>query len=216
MSTPDLQAAKDELTAKLDAERAELDKWNKRVMITYNKLENVNAELDQRYLLSHSESDWPFLLEEVGNTSMTRYKAAQNAFAKIVPTTGSTGITPIGFSGYLPSIQQRSIQISMINGDHQLTVAAVKALEEQLLPHVKKVEDDEIGPHKRLGIFEASLAEHGVYWIAIDEDRNMYDVYLTRYHTTHLHHKAKTLLDLLTYVEEHLPYKRVHDGDDDE
>lgn len=207
LSSAVLQAEKNTLVGELEKARKVLEECNRTVTKLYDELQEVTNELDEREMLSHPNTDWEYLLHETGSTSMARYKAAHAAVADLIP---AATYGPITFSGYLPTIQQRALQIALIKNDHQLTSAVCKALEE-ILPHVKKLEDEELGPYKRVSIMESSLSERGSFCIAIDEERQIYRVYNTRYSKQDVMCEGKTLLEVLTYVERSLYYRTYGD-----
>lgn len=176
----------------------------------YTDLEAINNALDAKVLASQEDLDpnWPYLLEETGSTSRIRSKACLKALAALGK--GFNEYSGLSVSGYNPVTRQRSLKVVIDKNNEKQVLDVVSAMN-VVLPFIKirtneDVDDDTV-QIKYVGIFEKSLSEHGSYSLAINEELNLYELRMMRYHRPSTLYKAKDLHDLITYVSKNHYYK---------
>lgn len=166
--------------------------------------QQVQEELAHRHLERAADAhNWPYLLEENGYSNKVRYDAAQKALGSLAKLGHHEGLS---MSGYLPATNQRGLRVSLLKGKPELTARVAEAVQ-MLLPYIVPLPEERgRGGYKYLSVFESSLSEHGKYTLAIDEARALFELRITRCGRESTVHAASSVLDLLQYIEQHLPY----------
>ena len=204
----ELEAAHARFQLEADALRAQIQERTDKLMQLVEDQKAIREVQDTRHLEGRtSGEDWAFLLENGSASSKTRYEAGNKALEELM---GRKHGLALAFSGYNPETGQRNLRISLERSKPELTRRVHAALE-QLLPFVKKTDpatSERPGAfaYKFVDIMEASLSANGSYFLVIDEDVGRYEVYRSRLSASGLVHTASSLMNLLTYVQEHLPY----------
>lgn len=199
-----------DVSAELEAARAQWQHWQQACSALSNQARALAEEQDRRRLaVCQSETrDWAWLLEVTEPETEARYKAAQRAVAEVAQLGSFSGLRT---SGYNPRTMQRTLKVSLYRDCDKLTAAVEQALL-QLLPAIKLTPSDgRDEPYKYLGVFEASLSEHGSYHLAIDESKDRYELRVTRYGRPSTVHAASSLAELLRYVQRHCYYETGND-----
>lgn len=169
-------------------------------------LSDQKSELEIAFLAANpSDDEIAFCIEEVD--TMPRYKHAQKFFSSM----------GFNMSGYHTDTMQRGLSVMMTHGSkesYDKTLESVK----KVLPYLKEGGADPLTEKcKRFGVFEHTLSEHGVYHLAINEEKNIYTIIIHRYHRASIHKETKSLEELLKYVQDNLWYDGGHEelGDED-
>ncbi len=194
------------VNAELLAAREQWQHWQQTCGVLADQARAVAEEQDRRRLAAGEAQpqDWRWLLEMTEPETEARYKAAKRAVGDVGRFAGLSGL---GVSGYNPRTMQRVLKVSLYRDRDELTEVVLKALQ-QVLPVIEPTSgDDREGPYKYVGVFEASLSEHGSYHLAIDESRGRYELRVTRYGRPNLVHAAANLGDLLKYVQRNCYYE---------
>jgi hypothetical protein len=165
------------------------DRWAK----ANEMRKEIESVIGSRKIKSMTDSiDWDYILEETGNTSIERHKAATEKLATL----------GLSHSGYNAKTLQRSISIRLIKNDEN----SVKKTEDGLnvvLPFIKKVQMSGIECDvKVLDIFEPTLSQFRSYTILINEDAEYYSIGSYFYGSFSNDKSCKTLHELLMYLQE--------------
>lgn len=171
----------------------------------YDQVSDIQNELDARTLLT--DTSWPLLLNETGSSSKVLYDAAHAKLRASLPKGLEYRVT---FSGYHPSIQQRSLTITVNSKPHVQN--AIHAVLVDILPHLKSPKETDDGvAAKRIHVMDDTCSENGSLWLAIDEESSTYQLWVTAWHTDRKLYTAKSLKDLIRFVGEKYPYRENRD-----
>lgn len=196
----DLRKRHSYLTEKAAILSVQIEELNDKITTVYDEKRELEDELDRRYMATLDSDGWSVLLEETGTSSNSRYHAANEELKRLMPP----DITCAMFSGYRSLIQQRSLTI-FVNEESGVVEAAERVIN-TLLPHMKKLPPmDGISSHHHIEVMDNTCSEHGSLWLLIDQENDLYQLWISRYSNKHLTTR-KSLRDLLQYVAERHPY----------
>jgi len=194
----------EKLQAKREELLAQLKPLEKEITRNYTLINNLRIEID-REKIEEGEYDWGWLLHEDGiNVSNERYNLCNDK------------LTELGFraSGYYTDTLQRDVKISL-NKNESINKSLNGLLE--ILPFIKwrdnnSVVNKAIGRKgnlrtKRVGIFEHTLSEDGVYYLVFPEGFDCVYLMIDRYHVTSMVRRFTTLMDALHYISERHYYE---------
>lgn len=176
------------------------DSMNNLIIKLNNELSNLS---DKRLKIKHNNSISLSDMLEVyidGRESSFMYKKFHDYFKN------NKGLTAGGT--YYPSTNQRTINICIKPkfNDKDLKDISSKIVKE-ILPALKPVKDDDQEKEsKRLGIFEHTLAEFGIYSIETNDDK-LFKIVKQTYGTKREELQPSSLIDVLKYVRKNLWYQ---------
>lgn len=201
--------SKEERLKNLETKRegllSQLRPLEKKISANYGRIKKLKEEIDQDNI-EKGNYDWEWLLQEDGfSSSPARYKLCEEKLAEF------------GFraSGYYRDTMQRNVTICL-NKNEPVTKAIDGLL--TILPHIKyhgaeKSIMKAIGRTgrslrtKRVGIFEHTLSENGVYYLIFLEGQECVYLMIDRYHVTSMVRRFITLMDALMYISDHHYYE---------
>jgi hypothetical protein len=197
-----------EIQTELAGLRAQIETLTNRCVQLVCDQDAISNTQDERRLATQPETGWTWLLAEDGSSSRTRNAACKKAVEALAVHNGEVGLH---VNGYNRHTHQRVLQVALHRGVPELT-QLVQAGLEKLLPFIKKCapgydQDDQI---KYVEVFEYTLSRRTSYSLAIDEEAGRFEL---RTSGRHVEHSAKSLAELLTYVERRHPYQGADDED---
>lgn len=181
---------------KLVEVRDQYDKVNKELLRLISRRKTLVDNKNKIIIGSSNKVNWGLLLEENGNGSMVTYKELELKLATF-------GLL---HSGYIPEISQRAVQICMTKGDKESLANTLKGLT-TVLPYIKALPSTESKGYKFVDIFEHTLSENGVYHLYVG--KNDCKVTFTRYGREEIVKTAKTLKEILVYIQGNLWYNKL-------
>ena len=176
-----------------------------KISANYGRIKKLKEEIDEESI-EKGNYDWEWLLQEDGfSSSPARYKMCEEK------------LNEFGFraSGYYMDTMQRSVAICL-NKNEPVTKAINGLL--TILPYIKyhaveKSVMKAIGRTgsllrtKRVGIFEHTLSENGVYYLVFVEGNECVYLMIDKYHITSMVKRFTDLMSALEYVSEHHYYE---------
>jgi hypothetical protein len=102
--------------------------------------------------------------------------------------------------GIFADIEQVQIEISLIKNDKKSLPDTMKGLK-KILKYIKPVEG-----FKRIDINEYNLSAGGIYELLIDDDKDVYNIQLTRYHRSEIVKEFNNLKEALVEIQDNYYY----------
>lgn len=202
--------------AKVEAERAELfikqKLINDGLLRTHQRIRELNELRSQRKIAEGSYT-WEELLHETGyGVDMVRYHECYRRLHELGLST----------TGYIPTIQQKQIQISVPHDADAATMAKIKSGIETVLPFLKQFDDDYYDLDGVVAfeiITEATLSEYGIYNARFQASTGKWFLCKTAYRQRKIKGEYDSLEEFLLTLKVSHPYpadERVdYDYDDD-
>lgn len=164
----------------------------------YRRIEKLTALRSQKKIDEKSFT-WEELLHETGSGSdMVRYHECNRRL-------GELGLTS---SGYVPSIEQKQVQISVPHDADDAKLAEKKKGIETILPFLKAYDDD----HYKLDgviavdVMERTLSEYGIYNGRYQPSTGKWFLCKTAYGRAELRGSYDSLDEFLTMLRDKHPY----------
>lgn len=139
-----------------------------------------------------------YFLFEDGSVSGDRYKAREKYWR-------SKGLYS---SGYYPELEQVRVKLMMYKGEQDNLELTISTLEE-VIPLLKVHEGV-----KRLGIFEYTCSEYGVWGVEITD--TSFDLIVHRWHRKSTEKSFDSLRGLVQYVQQYHYYESSVDNEEDD
>lgn len=177
----------------------EQDIIHRKILVYVDEIKIVQDKI-AKLRLDGDEADIGYLLEE--NHGQLHY----NAMRKMIEDLG------LHSSGYFPETNQRSVSVMLKRRDPQSlnkTITSVK----KVLPFIKPIKvPDADGTRdartmKRLGIFEHTCSEHGIYEMLIGEEAGVFEIMRTRYRRPQILKSFSSLEEMLACVQREFYYE---------
>ena len=190
LSDSALETRKAELQERQAALCVQRDALNEQIIALYDQLAALEAESVERVMRSSPGPDWAWLLFEDGASH--RHKVREQALAAL----------GLSASGYYPELDQAAVRITLYKDKPGQTEAVCSALR-QVLPALKPHTDG----HRRIGIFEHSLSEHGIWSLHITPE-DVPELHFTRYSRSRCEKTFASLEAAIEYIAQHHYYER--------
>ena len=155
-----------EIKDAIAAKQVELEAcWKKmvslqtRVSVLSKEKDDLEGKLSNILIHQKKKPSWEWVLEESGiGCDMSRHHYCEKRLEEI----------GLGHSCYLPEIQQKIIQVSIIKGDAKSLQKTKNGLK-IILPHIKTASKGVSSGYKYIGIFEHTLSAGGSYYLLIND-----------------------------------------------
>jgi len=191
-----------EMTVKEIEKEIELNKekreelFKKKAPIDRNlvRLARRNEKLDDQIATIRATSkktDWEWLLQEDQSGGMEKYHLRQKKLREL----------GLDSQGVFPTTRQVQVRVALTKNDKASLSKTLKGLK-KILKYIKPVKG-----MKRIDIFEASLSEHGVWELVINEKETKYNIQVTRWHRTEVRHKFNNLKEALQTIQNSYYYE---------
>lgn len=167
----------------------------------------------QRLLARTGNPDWAYLLSTQLPQTRARHEALRAALKQGIAPEDCTDFAVLNHGAFAEEPRQIALQVGLKRGCPQLTASVTQKLA-QVLPVVvfrtpRPARNDDLRPYKCIGLFEHSLSAQGIYFLAINEAEQMFQVRRDRHGFQHTLEKADSLAALLAIVEDKYFYTAV-------
>ena len=180
---------------KNEAKRSALFKQKEPIDKALTRLYNRNNDLQDQYAKikeAQTYLDWPWLLEDnMKGHSHVKYQAREKALRDI----------GLNANGTYPAIKQVQVRVVMVKNDEESVPKTLKGLN-QILEYLKPIKG-----YKRLGIFELTLCQHGIYSLLVNEKKEKYIIQITERSKDRVLSSHKTLKEALEEIQDNYYYE---------
>jgi len=199
LSSEELASLSEQTSAQLDTLRERYAEIENQISPVYELHRQLLDEVDRRKIASMENApDWPFLLEETGDSPSIRHRACEKAIRALAPE--------LDVSGYNYELQQRVVRIAISKREPlDRCLAGI----ETLLPFIKERTDESSGVAgniKYLSITSDDLSESGILSLVVNEVKNFYEVRKNRFGRSRPLKTFNSLRDALMYVQREHSY----------
>ena len=188
-----LEEKRKPLYAERDALNGKIVKFTEQI----EKLRNEKEKEQVKQPMTPAQEMEYFLFED-GSVSGERYKAREKYWRD----------KGLWHSGYYPELNQVSLKMMLYKGEKDNLELTISTLEE-VIPLLKVHEGV-----KRLGIFEHTCSEYGVWGIEITD--TSFDLIVHRWHRKSTEKSFDNLRALVQYVQQYHYYESSVDNEDED